>query len=165
MDNSTLSWSTHPGLVAIGWVLAVGAAAGALSASVSADRPGMLLFGIGAAATALASAYGTFVRPRLTAGPEGLRIRSLGGGRTLGWSEVRIRLTTVHRLGRDAIALEIEPVSPDPHTAGAGDAAHPRGDGFTALGWLELGADPRDVHDDLTALRARHDGPGRPAGE
>lgn len=163
MDNSTLSWSTHPGLVAIGWVLAVGAAAGALSASTAADRPGTVLFGLGAAAMALAAAYGTFVRPRLTADTAGLRVRSLGGTRPLAWHEVRIRLTTVRRMGRDATALEIEPLSPghrSPETPADGDAEPDDGTGLVVLGWLELGVDPRDVHDDLTALQARSSGPG-----
>lgn len=160
MDNSTLRWSTHPGLVAIGWVLAVGGAAGALSASVSADRPGMVLFGLGAAAMALAAAYGTFVRPRLKADATGMRIRSLGGTRVLAWHEARVRLATVHRLGRDVAALEIEPVSPAASpTATDGDAAPPDGSGLIVLGWLELGVDPRDVHDDLTALQAGYRGP------
>lgn len=166
MDNSTHSWSTHPGLVAIGWVLAVGAAAGALSASAAADRPGTVLFGLGAAAMALAAAYGTVVRPRLTAGTTGLRIRSLGGTRQLAWHEVRIRLATVRRMGRDATALEIEPLSPESrspeppaHGAAADDEGDPDGTGLVVLGWLELGVDPRDVHDDLTALQTRSTGP------
>ncbi|GAA1251099.1 PH domain-containing protein [Prauserella halophila] len=162
MDNSTLSWSTHSGLVAIGWVLAVGAAAGALAASASADRPGMLLFGLGTAALALAAAYGTFVRPRLKADAAGLRLRSLGGTRELGWREVRIELTTVRRLGRDAVALEIEPLGRQAPPPSAGEDEHRAtpadGEGLTVLGWLELGVDPRDVHDDLTALQARYTG-------
>ncbi|MCP2254905.1 PH domain-containing protein [Prauserella aidingensis] len=167
MDNSTHSWSTHPGLVAIGWVLAVGAAAGALSASAAADRPGTVLFGLGAVAMALAAAYGTFVRPRLTADDTGLRIRSLGGTRQLAWHEVRIRLATVRRMGRDATALEIEALSPasrSPGTPADGtdpdDDTDPDGTGLVVLGWLELGVDPRDVHDDLTALQARDPGTG-----
>ncbi|WP_369822253.1 PH domain-containing protein [Saccharomonospora sp. CUA-673] len=85
MDNSTLRWSTHPGLVAIGWVLAAGATAAAVASSGSADRAGMLLFGVGAVALAAASAYGTFVRPRLAADREGLHLRTLGGTRQLPW--------------------------------------------------------------------------------
>ncbi|MBB3662666.1 hypothetical protein FB384_001570 [Prauserella sediminis] len=159
--------------MAIGWVLAAGAAVGAFAASGSADRPGMLLFGLGAVAMALAAAYGTVVRPRLAADAAGLRIRSLGGTSRLAWREVRIRLTTVRRLGREATALEIEPVAPtlpatDPLSSATGDDAEPTGDaGLMVLGWLELGVDPRDVHDDLTALQARHAGPGsdQPAGD
>ncbi|WP_253857591.1 PH domain-containing protein [Prauserella alba] len=147
--------------MAIGWVLAAGAAVGAFAASGSADRPGMLLFGLGAVAMASAAAYGTFVRPRLAADAAGVRIRSLGGTRRLAWREVGIRLTTVRRLGRDAAALEIEPVAAAPHTAVSGaDGDEGVHSGLVVLGWLELGADPRDVHDDLTALQARHAGPG-----
>ncbi|WP_369822254.1 hypothetical protein [Saccharomonospora sp. CUA-673] len=56
----------------------------------------------------------------------------------------RVELTTIRRMGRDQPVLEIEPRQ-------AFDDVDPGM--LTVLGWLELGADPRDVHDELEALR------------
>jgi len=153
VDNSTLRWSTHPGLVVIGWVLAVGAAVAAVAASGSADRPGTLLFGLGAVALTLAAAYGTFVRPRLAADAAGVRIRSLGGTQELAWDAVRMELTTVRRWGREAPVLEFEALAAEAQGSSGDNTTSSGGEGLTVLGWVELGADPRDVHDALLALR------------
>ncbi|MFD2397813.1 PH domain-containing protein [Prauserella oleivorans] len=99
------------------------------------DRPGTVLLGVVAAAVAAGALHGTLLRPRLTADASGLRIRTLGGVRRLSWPDVELRLTTTRRLGRDSAVLELE------------------SDELVVLGWLELGADPRDVHDELAALR------------
>ncbi|MBK1784525.1 PH domain-containing protein [Prauserella cavernicola] len=135
MDNSTPKWATRAALVVVGWVLAALAALGAVYAALTVDRPGAVLLGVGAVALAAGAAYGTFVRPRLAADTWGLRVRTLGGTRRYDWNEVDIRLVTTRRLGRDVAALELE------------------SDHLVVLGWLELGEDPRDVHDALLALR------------
>lgn len=136
MDNSALSWAPHPGLVAIGWVLAVAATAGSVVFASTGDRPGTVLLGVVAAALAAGALHGTLIRPRLAADARGVRIRTLGGVRLLAWPDVELRLTSMRRLGRDSAVLELEHENE-----------------LVVLGWLELGADPRDVHDELTALR------------
>ncbi|MEU6641455.1 PH domain-containing protein [Saccharomonospora sp. NPDC046836] len=122
-------------LVAVGWLLAAAAVAGKVGTALSGDRPGTLLLAVATLALLAAAAHGTFLRPRLCADHWGVRIRTLGGSKRLAWDEVDVRLTTARRLGRDVAALELE------------------GEDLVVFGWVELGADPRDVHDELTALR------------
>ena len=132
MDNSA-TWSPKPALIAIGCVCAGLALTGALGYH---DRMGEVLFGIAAVALIGACAHGVLVRPRLAADAQGLRIRTARGRVELGWPGTRTRLRTTRRLGRDAATLEIE-----------------SGDRLFVFGWLELGADPRDVLEVLSALR------------
>lgn len=96
-----------------------------------------MLFGIAALALAAAAAHGTFVRPRLAADREVLRIRRAGREIRLTWAETRCRLRTTRRLGRETATLEIE-----------------SGDRLFVLGWLELGTDPHEVLDVLSSLRS-----------
>ncbi|WP_307849492.1 PH domain-containing protein [Qaidamihabitans albus] len=119
----------------MGWLIAAIAATSAVTTGLSGDRPGAVLFGVAALAATVVAAHGTLVRPRLAADAWGVRVRTLGGTRRLDWSEVRLRLATTRRFGRDVTVLEVE------------------SDELVVLGWIELGADPRDVHDALTALR------------
>lgn len=135
MDNSTTSWAPRATLVVCGWLLAAAAAAGAVATGLSGDRAGLLLLGVCAVAFAGFAALGTLLRPKLAADREGLRIRTLGGTRRLEWSQTRTRLVATRRLGRDMYTLEVE----------SGQQLH-------VLGWVELGADPRDVADELHAL-------------
>ncbi|NYI88420.1 hypothetical protein HNR02_001743 [Amycolatopsis endophytica] len=100
------------------------------------DRAGTVLFTVAAVALIALSLHGLLVRPRLTADPRGLRIRTTTGKRDLHWPEVDVRLRTSRRLGRDSATLEIE----------AGEA-------LFVFGWLELGEDPRDVLETLSGLR------------
>lgn len=133
MDNSA-SWAPRPALIVVGWlgtVLALGGVVG------YPDHRGQLLFGVAALVLAVASAHGTLVRPRLTADRHGVRIRRARGHVRLTWPDTRTRLRTTKRLGRDTATLEIE-----------------SGDQLFVFGWLELGADPRDVLDVLSALRS-----------
>ncbi|WP_197319761.1 PH domain-containing protein [Saccharomonospora sp. NB11] len=136
MDNPTRAWAPRPGLVGVGWVLTVISACALTGIVLSGDRPGSLLLGVITIAFAALSLHGTVVRPRLAADPSGIRLRTLGGTRVLRWSEVVVRLATTKRYGRDAWTVEIE-----------------SGDRLTVLGWVELGADPHDVHDELVRLR------------
>ncbi|MFD2418037.1 PH domain-containing protein [Amycolatopsis pigmentata] len=135
MDNSRSSphWAPSPALITLGW----SAAALALAALFfSSDSRGRVLFGLAALLLAAASAHGSLVRPRLAADDQGLHVRSLHGRVHLSWTETRTRLRTTRRLGRDAETLEIE-----------------NGDQLFIFSRLELGTDPRDVLDVLTALR------------
>jgi hypothetical protein len=136
VDNFAAHWAPRPALITVGWVLAVGAAAGCVANLGSGDRAGELLLGIAALALLTLSAYGTFVRPRLAADGEGVEVRTAGGRRRLAWSGMRVRLRTTKRLGRESSTVELE-----------------TDDQLLVFGWLELGTDPRDVFDVLSALR------------
>ncbi|TVT11944.1 PH domain-containing protein [Amycolatopsis bartoniae] len=97
---------------------------------------GDVLFAVAAVVLAALSAHGLLVRPRLAADAAGVRIRTAGGVREFGWQEASAELRSTRRLGRDSTTLEIS-----------------AGEQLFVFGWLELGADPRDVLDALTALR------------
>ncbi|GLY67591.1 PH domain-containing protein [Amycolatopsis taiwanensis] len=133
MDNSA-SWAPRPALIIVGWLGTAFALAGVFSYP---EHRGQVLFGVAAFALAAASAHGTLFRPRLAADRQGIRIRRTLGQVRLAWPETRTRLTTTRRLGRDSVTLEIE-----------------SGDQLFVFGWLELGADPREVLDVLSALRS-----------
>jgi hypothetical protein len=135
VDNSRSSpcWAPSPALVALCWFATAAALAGAFFFS---DPRGRVLFGLAALLLAAASAHGTLVRPRLAADDQGIHVRSLHGRARLSWTETRTRLRTTRRRGRDAETLEIE-----------------AGDRLFIFSRLELGTDPRDVLDVLTALR------------
>ncbi|WP_298177243.1 PH domain-containing protein [Saccharomonospora sp.] len=137
MDNSARAWAPKPGLVGVGWVLTA-VAAGALGwSATSGDRPGTLLLAVVTAAFLAASLHGTVVRPRLSADGDGLRVRTLGGTRSHPWSRVDLRLTTTRRYGRDAQVIELDAVDGQ----------------LTVFGWVELGTDPHEVHEELLRLR------------
>ncbi|ROS41036.1 PH (Pleckstrin Homology) domain-containing protein [Amycolatopsis thermoflava] len=103
---------------------------------LASDRMGTVFFAVAAIALTALSLHGLLVRPRLTADPRGLRIRTTTGKHDLHWPEVTARVRTTRRFGRDSATLEIE-----------------AGDQLFVFGWLELGTDPRDVLDALTALQ------------
>ena len=132
MDNPA-AWAPRPALVAVGLAGFLVALAGAF---LYDDRMGVVLFAIAAVVLAALSAHGMFVRPRLAADTSGVRIRTAGGVREFGWREASAELRSTRRLGRDATTLEIS-----------------AGEQLFVFGWLELGADPRDVLDALTTLR------------
>jgi len=133
MSSETLSWAPHPGLVGLGWVLAVGAAGWAFLAN---DAPGRVLLAVAAIVLALAGLFGTVARPRLVADAGGITVRGLSGRRHWGWAEVTVRLVHTRRLGRDLPSVELD-ADPD----------------LVVLGWLDLGTDPADVIDAIRALR------------
>lgn len=132
MDNSA-SWAPRPALVAVGLVGALAALAGAFFYDA---RTGEVLFFVAAVLLTVLSAHGLLVRPRLAADADGVRIRTIRGERRFTWSEVNLSVRGTKRLGRESRTLEI--------TAG---------DHLFIFGWLELGADPVDVLDVLSALR------------
>ncbi|NKQ53336.1 PH domain-containing protein [Amycolatopsis sp. K13G38] len=133
MDNSAVSWAPRPALVALGWVGAALAAGGAV---FSGSRMSVVLFSVAALALVLLSAHGTFVRPRLVADAEGLRVRALRGTLELRWPDTLTLLRSNKRFGRDSRTLEIS-----------------SGDHLFVFGWVELGADPAEVMDELNRLR------------
>lgn len=104
------------------------------------NAQGRLMVGVAAAVLLALSLHGTLVRPRLTADPTGVTVRSLTGSRHWSWGEVNVRLVRTRRLGRDVAVVEL-------------DAENSPRPGLVLLGRLELGVDPEDVADVLLTLR------------
>ncbi|GAB2979724.1 PH domain-containing protein [Amycolatopsis acidiphila] len=133
MDNSSASWAPRPALVAVGLLGALVALAGVF---LYDDKLGEVFFGVVTVVLAVLSAHGLLVRPRLTADIDGLRVRTLHGEQRFSWPEAHTSLRSTKRMGRDSKTLEIS-----------------AGEQLFVFGWLELGADPLDVLDTLSALR------------
>jgi hypothetical protein len=131
-------WSPKPALVGLGWAVTVLVAIGAVLDGFSGDHGGIVLFSLAALAVGAFTVHATFVRPRLAADLTGISARTLSGTVKLDWPSTRVRLRTTRRLGRDGITLEVEAE-----------------DVLLIFGRLELGEDPHDVLDVLSALRAR----------
>jgi Bacterial PH domain len=129
------NWSPQASLVGVGWALA---AAAAVWTVLTDDNGGRLLGGVATIVLVLLALYGTVARPRLRADEEGLTVRGLFGSRNWPWPQVRFRVDHHRRLGRTSSMLEIT-VLPDEQ--------------LIVLGRLDLGADPEDVVEELTALR------------
>jgi len=136
VDNSPVTWSPRLGLLLVGWLFSATAAAGAILTGLGGDTRGTVLFAVGCAFFAAISASGTALRPKLAVDTEGLTVRTLSGTRRFAWARTRVRLVRTRRLGRETETVEIE-----------------SGDVLLILGWIELGADPRDVVDVLSAYR------------
>jgi Co/Zn/Cd efflux system component len=136
-------WSPAPGLVVLGWLLAVaGAAWCAVLWWSGADPAGGLLAAVLAGGAALAALFGTRARPRLRADPDGITVHGLLRASHHPWPFVTgIRVLRVRRLGRETSLLEIDTV-----TAAAGER-------LLVFGRLDLAADPEDVAPQLEALR------------
>jgi hypothetical protein len=133
VDNSPVSWGPQPALVVVGWL---GAALALAATFLYEDRVGAVLLGLAAVALIALSAHGMLVRPRLLADDRGIRIRTARGSLDFSWPEADTRLRTSQRMGRNSTTLEIS-----------------AGDHLFVFGWLELGTDPQNVQDVLTALR------------
>lgn len=135
-------WAPQIGLVVLGWV-AVGSAGGWLL--FTTDRGGRLFAAITLLGVLAVTLAGTLARPRLAAGPDGITVRGVRGARHWPWPGVqRVGVVRTRRLGRDVAALEIDvrPVTePDAE------------DQLLLFTRLDLGAEPDDVADALTALR------------
>lgn len=128
------SW--HPRPVETG-AAAAGAVVALLLALVTTDPSGRVLFGVAAAGLAVLAGADLLLRPRLSADPAGLRVRTLTARHRLPWSAVeRIDIDERERYGLTARTLELEA---DGH--------------LIVLGRRSLGADPRDVADDLARIR------------
>ena len=81
-------------------------------------------------------------RPRLTAGPDGVDVRTWRRGRHLPWAGLRVRVRESRRLGVRSRTLELD------------TAAGPDDDGvLVVLGRRDLGADPTEVARALHAPR------------
>ncbi|MFD4671975.1 PH domain-containing protein [Lentzea sp. NPDC058450] len=129
----TRTWSTPAPLVATAWVVA---AALAVATLIADDNAGRLLIGLATLLVAFLAAFASLARPRLTADASGLVVRGLGSKTHLPWHEVKVKLQTTRRLGREQQTLEL-------------DAE----DRLVVLTRLDLGADPEEVAGVLHALR------------
>jgi hypothetical protein len=127
-------------MVAVGWL---GTAAALCWFVFGARDPGTRLFsGLSVLVLVLCSVYGSRARPRLTATSTGIEVRGMRGAQRYDWAQVDdVRLLHTPGLGRKSLTLEITV-----HTGEADER-------LLIFSRLDLGADPRDVIDNLTAAR------------
>ncbi|MDR7302000.1 PH domain-containing protein [Haloactinomyces albus] len=137
-DSVSRAWSTPAALAGFGWVLTIAAVLWWLGTPDATDR---LFVGILVLVLAAVSAYASLVRPRLEADTDGVTVRSLRGTHSWPWQQVRVLVRHNQRFGRTVETLELE--VPEQHRAG----------GLIVLTKLELGADARDVADQLGRIR------------
>lgn len=133
LDSVTRTWSTPVPLVAVAWVAALALATAAFLAD---DNAGRLLIGLATVLVTCFAAFATIARPRLTADADGLAVRGFAGTTLLPWHEVKVKLQTTRRLGREQQTLELD-----------------ADDRLVVLTRLDLGADPEEVAGVLHALR------------
>ena len=121
---------------------AVAAVAAGLALSlVLLDPPGRVLVGAAALLLLLLVAHDLRTRPRLSAGPDGVDVRTWSGRRHLPWPLLRVRVRVTRRLGVSSRTLELD------------TAAGPDDDGvLVVLGRRDLGADPEVVARSLRDL-------------
>ena len=110
-------------------------------ALVFLDPAGRVLVGAAALLLLGLAARDVVARPRLTAGPDGVDVRTWTRGRHLPWPGLRVRVRETRRLGVRSRTLELD------------TAAGPDDDGvLVVLGRRDLGADPEEVARALRAL-------------
>jgi hypothetical protein len=103
-------------------------------AMVFLDTAGRLLVGLAALLVLALVLRDLLLRPRLSAGPEGVVVRTLAGRRELPWTAVRVQVRATQRFGIRSRTLELD-------TAGG-----PDDEGFlVVLGRRDLGTDPDEV--------------------
>jgi hypothetical protein len=136
VDNYPTSWAPRRSLVVLAWAVAALLLVGAVTDLVFGDGKGAVLLGVVMLAVGGFAVHWSLVRPRLEVDAEGLVARTLGGRHRLPWAETSTKLRTTRRMGRDGVTLELE-----------------HGDQLYIFGRLDLGEDPRDVMDVLSALR------------
>jgi hypothetical protein len=125
-----MQWSPRAGETA-----ALAAVAAGLALSVLLlDAPGRVLIGTAAFLLLLVVVHDLRTRPRVTAGPDGVDVRTWTGRRHLPWPLLRVRVRVTRRLGISSRTLELD------------TAAGPDDDGaLVVLGRRDLGADPEAV--------------------
>jgi hypothetical protein len=132
-----VQWSPRPAetgvLAAIGLVLAVGV--------LLVDTTGRVLVGAAALLVLGVAVRDLVARPRLTAGPDGVDVRTWISPRHLPWPGLRIRVRETRRFGVRCRTLELD------------TAAGPDDDGvLVVLSRRDLGADPQMVARTLAEL-------------
>ena len=135
----SVQWSPKPGRTA---VVGIGALViGVAAVAFVDDWPGRILLGIAATGLALDAVHDLVARPRLTAGPDGVVVRTWSGARRLAWEGLRARVRTTRRLGMLTRTLEID-VDPALDDDGM----------LVVLGRRDLGAPLEDVARQLRAM-------------
>ncbi len=126
-----MTWTTRTAETALSAVAGVALAVGA---SAVADPPGRVLLAVAAAVLLAQAARDLLQRPRLSAGPDGVRVRRLRGGVHLPWHRVHVDVRETRRLALRTVTLELD------------TATGPDDDGvLVVLGRRDLGADPAAV--------------------
>ena len=125
-----MQWSPRTGetaaLAAVGVGLAI--------SLVFLDPAGRVLVGAGAVLLLGLAARDRLARPRLSAGPDGVDVRTLTGRRHLPWPGLRVRVRETRRLGVRGRTLELDTArgTDDPGV-------------LVVLARRDLGADPAEV--------------------
>jgi hypothetical protein len=105
------------------------------------DSAGRVLVGAGAVLVLTLAGRDLVARPRLSAGPGGVDVRGLTGGRHLPWPGLRVSVRETRRLGIRGHTLELD-------TAGGPDEAGV----LVVLARRDLGTDPEEVARTLRAI-------------
>lgn len=145
-STATREWSPAIGLVVTAWLGAAGTVAWFLLLwHTGADPGGRLLAAVAAIGLVVTAAYGTRVRPRLLADADGLTVGGFAGRCHHPWPLVlEVRVRQVRRLGRVSDVLEV-------------DTTNATGlEELLVFGRLDLAADPRDVAEQILAIRPPH---------
>lgn len=132
-----MKWSPRAGETA---ALAVVGAGLALSLVVL-DPAGRILVGAGSLLLLGLAGRDLLARPRLSAGPDGVDVRTLTGGRHLPWPGLLVRVRETRRLGVRGRTLELDT------TGGPDDPGV-----LVVLARRDLGADPEVVAQALRSL-------------
>jgi hypothetical protein len=107
------------------------------------DPVGRFLVGAAAVLVLWLAVRDALLRPRLSAGPDGVVVRTLSGRRHLPWYGLRVQVRAGKRWGMRSRTLELD------------TAAGPDDDGvLVLLGRRDLGADPEEVARVLRNLAA-----------
>jgi hypothetical protein len=137
-----VQWSPRAGETAALAAIGLGLALGVLVV----DAAGRLLLGAAALLVLALVVRDAVLRPRLSAGPDGVVVRTLGGARTLPWPGLSVQVRTTRRWGVRSRLLELDTATgfDDPGT-------------LVLLGRRDLGTDPEEV---ARALRGLHPAAG-----
>ena len=138
-EAGDVQWSPRVGETAALGAIGVGLALGVLVVDVE----GRLLLGAAALLVLALVARDAVLRPRLSAGEDGVVVRTLSGARRLPWPGLRVQVRTTRRWGVRSRVLELDTA------AGPDDAGT-----LVLLGRRDLGADPDEVARALHALSA-----------
>lgn len=113
-----------------------GAVMAACAAAVTADPAGRVMVGVAAVGLLVFAAVSWRARPKLAVTADGLMVRGWWRTRVFGRADLKaIRISEFHRIGRKARLLEIDTLN----------------DRLVVLSRWDLGTDPADVLDALTA--------------
>ena len=135
-----MSWSPRGAETAALAVVGLGLAL----AVALVDTPGRFLVGTAALLVLLVALADVVRRPRLSAGPDGVDVATMGGRRHLPWSGLRFHVRETRRLGVRSRVLELD-------TAAGGDDEGV----LVLLGRRDLGADPEEVARELRGWAGR----------